>query len=59
MDGNNVIEIVAENIDGVKTVSQRTITVGTTAMADASKLDRTDYAICFLPPMTTTIGLIW
>jgi hypothetical protein len=28
-------------------VSQRTVTVGTTAMADASKLDRTDYAILF------------
>src|SRR6478609_8767724 len=47
MDGTNVIEVVAENIDGVKTVSQRTVTVGTTAMADASKLDRTDYAILF------------
>jgi hypothetical protein len=47
MDGVNIIEVVAENIDGVKTVSQRTVTVGTTAMADASKLDRTDYAILF------------
>jgi hypothetical protein len=47
MDGNNIIEIVAENIDGVRTVSQRTVRVGTTAMADASKLDRTDYAILF------------
>lgn len=47
MDGNNLIEIVAENTDGVKTVSQRTIRVGTTAMADASKLDRSDYAILF------------
>jgi hypothetical protein len=47
MDGNNVVEIVAENMDGVKTVSQRTIRVGTTSLADASKLDRTDYAILF------------
>ncbi len=47
MDGNNLIEIVAENEDGVKTVSQRTVRVGTTAMADASKLDRTDYAVIF------------
>ena len=47
MDGQNVVEIVAENTDGTKTISQRTITVGTTAMADASKLDRTDYAILF------------
>jgi len=47
MDGDNVIEIVAENTDGVKTVSHRTVRVGTTAMADASKLDRSDYAILF------------
>jgi hypothetical protein len=47
MDGSNVVEIVAENMDGTKTISQRTITVGTMALADASKLDRTDYAIIF------------
>ncbi len=47
MDGNNLVEIVAENEDGVKTVSQRTIRVGTTSLTDASKLDRTDYAILF------------
>ena len=47
MDGNNVIEIVAENEDGTKTVSHRTIRIGTTALADAAKLDRTDYAILF------------
>ena len=47
MDGTNVIEIIAENTDGTKTISQRSITVGTNALADASKLDRTDYAIIF------------
>ncbi|MFZ1806322.1 MAG: caspase family protein [Cyclobacteriaceae bacterium] len=47
MEGNNVVEIIAENEDGTKTVSHRTIRVGTTALADASKLDRTDYAILF------------
>ncbi|HTH58410.1 MAG TPA: caspase family protein [Cyclobacteriaceae bacterium] len=47
MDGENVIEIVAENTDGVKTVSHRSVRVGTTGLADASKLDRTDYAILF------------
>lgn len=47
MDGNNVVEIIAENVDGTKTVSHRTIRIGTTALADASKLDRTDYAILF------------
>ncbi|MBS1544717.1 MAG: caspase family protein [Bacteroidetes bacterium] len=48
MDGNNLIEIIAETADGVKTVSQRTIKVGTTALADATKLDRTDYAVLFV-----------
>jgi len=47
MDGNNIIEIIAENEDGVKTVSQRTVRVGTTGLSDAGKLDRTDYAILF------------
>lgn len=47
MEGNNIVEIVAENEDGTKTVSQRTIRIGATALADAAKLDRTDYAILF------------
>jgi hypothetical protein len=47
MDGDNVVEIVAENVDGTKTISQRSITIGTAALTDASKLDRTDYAILF------------
>jgi Caspase domain len=47
MDGENLIEIVAENTDGVKTFSQKKITVGTTSLADASKLNRTDYALVF------------
>jgi len=47
MDGANLIEVAAENTDGVKTFSQRSVHVGTTAMADASKLDRTDYAVIF------------
>jgi hypothetical protein len=46
-DGDNVIEVVAENVDGVKTYSQRKITVGTTSLADAAKLNRTDYALIF------------
>lgn len=48
MEGNNIIEIVAENADGTKTISRRTVTVGSTALADASKLDRTDYAVMFV-----------
>lgn len=47
MEGENVLEIVAENIDGVKTVSYKTVHVGSTSLADASKLDRTDYALIF------------
>jgi hypothetical protein len=47
MDGNNVVEIVAENMDGTKTISRRTIRVGSASLADASKLDRTDYALIF------------
>ncbi len=48
MDGSNVIEIIAENEDGTRTVSYRTVTVGSTALADAAKLDRTDYAVLFV-----------
>src|SRR5437879_523824 len=48
MDGNNILEIIAENEDGVKTVSQRSVRVGTTGLTDASKLDRTDYAVLFV-----------
>ncbi len=47
MDGENVIEVVAENIDGVKTFSSKKVTVGSTSLADASKLNRTDYALVF------------
>ena len=47
MDGGNVVEVIVENAEGVKTISQRSINVGTTALTDANKLDRTDYAILF------------
>lgn len=47
MPGENVLEIVAENQDGVKTISYKTVHVGSTGLADASKLDRTDYALVF------------
>ncbi len=45
MDGINELEIVAENMDGSVSTSIRTVHVGTTVMADASKLRRTDYAL--------------
>lgn len=47
MEGENILEIIAENIDGQKTVSYRKVTVGSAALADATKLDRTDYALIF------------
>jgi hypothetical protein len=47
MEGENVLEIVAENMDGVKTISYKTVHVGATGLADVSKLDRTDYALVF------------
>lgn len=46
-DGITEVEITAENIDGLKTLSKRTFHVGATALADASKLNRTDYALIF------------
>lgn len=47
MEGENVLEIIAENMDGVKTISYKTVHVGATGLADVSKLDRTDYALVF------------
>jgi hypothetical protein len=47
MEGENVLEVVAENMDGQKTISYRKIHVGSTGLADAGKLDRTDYALIF------------
>jgi hypothetical protein len=47
MDGENIIEVVAENIDGQKSYATRKVHVGSVGLADASKLDRTDYALIF------------
>jgi hypothetical protein len=47
MEGENLLEIVAENADGQKTISHRKVHVGSTGLADASKLERTDYALIF------------
>jgi hypothetical protein len=47
MEGENVLEIVAENVDGIKTISYKTVHVGSAGLADVSKLDRTDYALVF------------
>ncbi|MEX2234987.1 MAG: caspase family protein [Cyclobacteriaceae bacterium] len=47
MEGENLLEVVAENLDGQKTISQRKVHIGSTGLADAVKLDRTDYALIF------------
>lgn len=47
MDGENLVEVVAENIDGQRTISHRKIHIGNAGLADAIKLDRTDYALVF------------
>ncbi len=47
MEGENVLEVVAENMDGQKTISQRKVHIGSTGLADAINLDRTDYALIF------------
>lgn len=47
MEGENLVEVVVENIDGQKSVSHRKVHIGTTGLADAIKLDRTDYALIF------------
>ncbi len=47
MEGDNIIEIIAENKEGVKTNSWRKVVVGATSLADASKLERTDYGLVF------------
>ncbi len=46
-DGDNVIEVVAENLQGVKTISSRKVTIGGASLADIAKLNRTDYALVF------------
>lgn len=46
-DGQNVLELVAENINGGKVSSTRTILVGKDALASAVSIDRKDYALLF------------
>jgi hypothetical protein len=47
MDGLNVVEIVAETIDGGKIASSKSILIGNSALADAVSIDRKDYALLF------------
>ena len=46
-DGVNELEAMVENRDGQKSISTRQIHVGATALADAAKLNRKDYALIF------------
>jgi hypothetical protein len=46
-DGDNTIEVIAENEDGQKTFSERKVHIGAITIANASSLDRTDYALIF------------
>ena len=46
-EGSNYIEVVAENINGVKVSGVRNIIVGKDAVSDAVAVDRKDYALFF------------
>ena len=48
LEGVNILEITVENIDGLISKSFRIIHVGETALADAAKLNRHDYAVLFI-----------
>lgn len=48
LEGVNILEIAVENIDGIISKSFRIVHVGETALADAAKLNRHDYAVLFL-----------
>src|SRR5579859_3562065 len=47
LDGVNEVVIEVENREGVKSISKKEVHVGATALADASKLNRKDYALIF------------
>jgi hypothetical protein len=45
LDGENNIQVIAENMAGIKTTAIKKVNVGVEAIANATKLDRTDYAL--------------
>ncbi len=47
LEGENVIQIIAENSAGIKTTTSKKVNVGEEAIANATRLDRTDYALIF------------
>ncbi len=46
-DGQNYVQVVAENIDGGIVVDNRSIVIGMDALKDALAIDRQDYALLF------------
>ena len=46
-DGQNVLELVVENMNGGKVSSTRTVLVGKDALANAVSIDRKDYILLF------------
>ena len=46
-EGIMLIEVVAENIDGLSSKAFRVVNVGATVLANAAKLNRHDYALIF------------
>ena len=47
LDGQNIIEIVVENVNGGAISSSRSVLVGADALASAVSIDRKDYALLF------------
>ncbi len=43
--GDNVVEVLVENVNGMKTSSEKRIKMGSDALASVNSLDRTDYAL--------------
>lgn len=46
-DGQNYVQVVAENVDGGIVVDNRSIVIGMDALKDALAIDRQDYAVLF------------
>ncbi len=44
-EGENIVEVKVENVDGINSFSQKKIKLGSDALANINSLDRTDYAL--------------
>lgn len=47
MDGENIVEVVVRNAEGVETKTSRRVRVGNVAISEANRLERRDYALIF------------